>query len=628
MRRCPRTWIAPLLLALPLLAAGCGGSPEPAPDPASKRELPAGEVVGFVGDYGSHVWLGIPFAQPPVGDLRWRAPRPAAPWSGTREALAPGAPCTQLASRFGGVADAPEGTLVGSEDCLTLNVWAPRLAPAELPRGDARLPVLVWIHGGGNRIGHAGFIDGGNLAASRDVIVVAVQYRLGPLGWLRHASLRGPGTTELDRSGNYGTLDLVRALEWVHQNVGAFGGDPGNVTIFGESAGGRNVLSLLLSPVAKGLFQRAIVQSGGLESASPAEAENFVDAAVPGETYSSNEVIAKLLVAEGRAADRAAARSLLGTMPDARVAAWLRGKSAAEILGVYAGHRTEGLAHLPILFRDGAVMPEGDLRERFAERGGYNAVPIILGTNRDEDKLFMAFDPEWSDVWLGVVPRPHDLDRFELSAEYRSRAWKATGADELAARMRRTQGPSVWVYRFDWDEEPRIPLLVDLSRVLGASHGFELPFVFGHWDLGPQSGLLFAFWNAESREALARRMASYWTEFARSGAPGRGREGGLPDWQPWSGDGARFMVFDTEADGGLRMSSEGVSVAGLLRAVEADPRLPTRSDKCGMYWELARYTEALDEAGYAMLAAGRGCEAHDVASRDAARPGDVAAAAD
>jgi para-nitrobenzyl esterase len=607
MRRHPRTWIAPLLLGLSILVAGCGESPGPVPDAASKRDLPAGEVVGFEGRYGSHAWLGLPFAHPPVGDLRWRAPRSAPRWPGTREALAQGSPCTQLASRFGGVADAPEGSVVGSEDCLTLNVWAPRFAAVEVPRGDARLPVMLWIHGGGNRIGHVGFYDGGNLAASRGVIVVAVQYRLGPLGWLRHASLRGPGTTELDRSGNYGTLDLVRALEWVRENVAAFGGDPDNVTIFGESAGGRNVLSLLLSPVAKGLFQRAIVQSGGLESASPAEAENFADADVPGQAYSSNEAILSMLVADGRAPDRETARHELAAMADAEITAWLRGRSAAEILAAYGSHRTEGLADLPILFRDGVTMPEGDLHERFARAEAYNAVPTILGTTRDEDKLFMAFDPEWSDVWLGMVPRPRDLDRFDLVAEYRSKAWKATGADELAARMRGAQGPSVWVYRFDWDEEPRIPLLIDLARVLGAFHSLEIPFVFGHWDLGPQSGLLF-LGNAEGREALGRQMASYWTEFARVGAPGRGREGSLPEWEPWDGDGGRFLVFDTEAGGGLRLSSEGVSVAGLLRAIDEDPRLPTAGEKCDIYSELLHNSEAITEAEYATLAAAKGCD--------------------
>ena len=140
------------------------------------------------------------------------------------------------------------GEPMGSEDCLYLNVYAPQFAQTAVPAGEARLPVMVWIHGGGNTIGEAGFYDGGNLAVTHRVIVVTTNYRLGPFGWFRHAALNGEGTSDLDHSGNFGTLDLIRALQWVQENISAFGGDPGNVTIFGESAGGTNVFTLLLSP--------------------------------------------------------------------------------------------------------------------------------------------------------------------------------------------------------------------------------------------------------------------------------------------------------------------------------------------------------------------------------------------
>src|SRR5262249_32407659 len=157
---------------------------------------------------------------------RWRAPQPAEPWTETLEALDFGSPCVQYGSGFGGVPGARPNEPAGNEDCLYLNVYAPRFGESEVPAGSARLPVVLSVHGGGNTVGEAGFYNGGNLAASERVIVVTVNYRLGPFGWFRNAALRGEGTSEADRSGNFGTLDLVRALEWVQENVAAFGGDP------------------------------------------------------------------------------------------------------------------------------------------------------------------------------------------------------------------------------------------------------------------------------------------------------------------------------------------------------------------------------------------------------------------
>ena len=179
------------------------------------------------------------------------------------------------------------GAPAGAEDCLYLNVYAPRSATP----GTGRLPVMVWIHGGGNVVGHAGFFDGGNLAAREDVVVVTINYRLGPFGWFRHPALRDAGASELDRSGNFGTLDQVRALEWVRDNAAAFGGDPGNVTVFGESAGGTNVFALLLAPPARGLFHRAIVESGNLSFGAPATAEGFVDDPQPSHPNASGEAL-------------------------------------------------------------------------------------------------------------------------------------------------------------------------------------------------------------------------------------------------------------------------------------------------------------------------------------------------
>src|SRR5262245_22390563 len=611
------------LLLVALAGAGCSRAPElPAPDPASLRHPPAGDVVGFVSPYGSHAWRGIPYAEPPVGDLRWRAPLPAAPWGDTREALAPASVCPQLASRFGGDTSAPAGSPVGAEDCLALDVWAPRSTPEAVPSGDARLPVMVWIHGGGNVVGGARFYDGGNLAAREQVVVVALNYRLGPLGWLSHEAFRGEGTTPADRSGNYGTLDLVRALEWVRANVSAFGGDPDDVTIFGESAGARNVLSLLVAAPAKGLFQRAIVQSGGTETTPPAEAENLADAADPGERNSSGEVLLRLLVTRGRAPSRDAAKAVAGSMSPAEIASFLRGATAAELMAAYVTEEDEGLIEVPQLFRDGAVLPREPMPARLAS-GDFHRVPVVLGTNRDENKLFLAFDPELATWWLGLLPRLHDADRYQVLAEHMSRWWKATAADGPASAMVASGAPGVFVYRFDWDEEPKLFLIADLAQLIGAAHGFEIPFVFGHWDLGPMSRRLFTAGNAEGRERLPGEMMSYWAQFARAGAPGRGASGELPEWTAWTqAPGApRTMVFDTPTDGGVRMAPDAVSEEEVIAAIGADPRLASQRDRCAVYWRLARWGRAFDEARYASV----GCASYPIAGypwRDAA---DVAA---
>jgi para-nitrobenzyl esterase len=590
-----------IVFALVIMAAtlpGCGrgdARPTAVADPSSRRVTRTGEVVGFVGRYGSHVWLGLPYAKPPVGEARWRAPQPPDAWSGSREALHAGSACMQYGARMTGVEGAKPGEPAGSEDCLYLNVYAPRFAESEVPTADRRLPVMLWIHGGGNTIGEAAFYDGGNLAATHGVVLVAINYRLGPFGWFRHAALRGDGTTDLDRSGNYGTLDLVRALEWVRDNAAAFGGDPNNVTIFGESAGGRNVYSLMMSPLARGLFHRAIVQSGGLRSSAPEDAEGVTD----GARNTSDEMILRLLIADGKAADREAAKQALATMTPATLASYLRGKSSREVLTSNPMAST-GLVDMPMLFRDGTVLPAAEPMEVFA-KGDYNRVPVMVGTNRDESKLFMFADPNRVKRILWLLPRLRDEESYKLSAEYQTKMWKASSADMPAQAMRRAQGPNVFVYRFDWDEEPSF-LGADLSTMLGAAHVFEVPFVFGHFDLGREANQMYTSENEPGRKTLSAEMMSYWAEFAYRGAPGRGRKGDLPEWTAWDDSSAaapKFVVFDTPAGGGIRMSSESLTTDAILASVDEDPRLSTQRDKCAMYRELADAGRGFNREGYA-----------------------------
>jgi para-nitrobenzyl esterase len=583
----------------------------PSADPATLRRLPAGEVIGRAGRYGGHAWLGLPYAEPPQGELRWRAPQPLLPWTGTREALAFGASCPQPASPVGGDDSAPAGTLVGSEDCLYLNVYAPAFAPAEVPTGAERLPVMVWIHGGGNTIGAARNYDGSRLAATHDRIVVMINYRLGALGWLRHASLR-EGREPAEASGNFGTLDQIHALGWVRDNIGAFGGDPGNVTIFGESAGGQNVLALLVSPLAGGLFHRAISQSGGTWASTPAEAEHLSDDAEPGHAQSSGELLLALLQADGQVAGRASAQAALAAMPPAEVATYLRGQPIERLFAAYppGDERYDP----PRVFRDGAVLPAEPLHQAIGRPGAYHPVPALLGSNRDEQKLFAFVDPSQVRRWFGLIPRVKDPVAYQRDAAYRSRVWKITGVDDLAHRLAGAQPGRVFAYRFDWDEEPSV-LGADLAELIGAAHGLEIAFVFGHWDLGSAGRILFDAENSPGREALSAQMMSYWAAFAATGDPGQGRDGSLPRWSAWRNEGAKYAVLDTPAGGGVRMAAESERLEDIARAILADPSYEDEAARCRALARLDEWTrERAEPASFASAGGARCADAPVVPS--------------
>jgi para-nitrobenzyl esterase len=595
------------LLAGLATALACGGEPPPEPilpDGATQRTTAQGAIVGAIGSHGSHTWRGLPYAEPPTGDLRWRAPRPPRAFAGTREALENGSPCVQFASGLGG-GDEEAGTATGSEDCLFLNVFAPAFQPEAVPTGDARLPVMLWIHGGGNTVGSSDFYDGGHLATRHDVVVVAVNYRLGTFGWFSHPAFRGPGTSPEDASGNYGTLDLIRALEWVRENAAAFGGDPGNVTIFGESAGGTDVVTLLVSPLARGLFHRAIVQSGSANSSSVAEAENYANDAEPGHVASSREVLLTLLEADG-AEDRSAARAQLEAMSDTEVATYLRGKPAESVLGAYSGGGMGGMYWMPEIVRDGYVLPSEEFPTVFARPGGAAPVPGVLGTNRDENKLFMLFGSDDIRRAFGIPLWAKDQEAYDLVAEYHAKMWKAEGADELAQALRSAGHPDVYAYRFDWDEEPQV-LTLDLSKLLGAAHALEIPFVFGLFDFGRGNRFLWDEDRVEARDALSGAMMSYWTAFAYEGRPGRGRDGTLLEWTRWengSPDASKFIVLDTPEGGGLRMSSESVTSGALIGEITTDERFPDDEKRCALYAEFVQFGSRLTAADYASVGDG------------------------
>ena len=555
-------------------------------DASSRRTTSLGDVVGAAAPFETHSWLGIPFAAPPTGTLRWRAPRAPHAWDGTREALADTPACIQFDPR-------ETGDVMGSENCLYLNVFAPRFLPDEIPSEDAALPVLFWIHGGGNTVGAPSQYDPTRLVNAHQVIVVTTAYRLGTLGWFRHASLTEPEDSAEDQSGNFGILDQQVALRWVKQNIQTFGGDSTNVTIFGESAGGRDIAALLASPLSNDLFQRAIVQSGAGRTLTPAESEHAIDAPDPGVEGSSTEILLKLLQQDGSAEDRAGARAQVASWDSEHIARYFRNKTPSELLSAVP-RMPMGMYKSPQMFRDGSVLPETDLYTVFAE-GRTQPVPAIFGTNRDEDKLFMLGKKSYTWKLFGM-PRVRDAARYERDAAYRSQLWKARGADELASAMQRG-GRRVYVYRFDWDELAS-PAGIDFPRLLGAAHALELPFVFGNFDnffLG--DGALYDEDNALSRAALSQAMMSYWVQFARTGDPARGLRGELPEWRGWRAKDAapEFLVLDSQADGGIRMERGRISAREIIAAVREDDTFKA-GERCFVLDEMAKPGDLFDRS--------------------------------
>ncbi len=545
MRRLSLSLLLALLLAvLPLVGAvGCGVN-ETGPAALSSWTGDAavgtlyGPVTGFEDTADTWVWKAIPYAEPPVGPLRWKAPIDPAPWSDSRDETEYCSECPQY--DIG-------NDIVGSEDCLYLNIWRPRSE-------ETGLPVYFWIHGGGNSGGSASSdtYNGARIAGTSDMVVVTVNYRLGPLGWFTSPALRsGEPGHEMDDSGNYGTLDLIKALEWVRDNVEAFGGDPDNVTIAGESAGAINVFSLVISPPAEGLFHRAIAQSGIPITNPLSDGEE-----------SARDLALKLLVNDGTAGDEADATARLDSMSAAKLQSYLRSKTPDELLAGYES-ALFGMIAFPFIFEDGTVIPETGFET--LEQGTYpSKVPMVIGSNKDETKLFLFLDP----AFVGKD------ELYQRVTAYTSDLWKAVGVDEVARALRSNEDqPDVYVYQFLWGAagEAGESVLPDpWGARLGACHGLDIPFFFGSDDSFESLGsVLFTEQNRPGKEALSAAMMAYAASFARTGDPNP-TEGGLVEWEPWSNaaGGPKCILLDAGLEAAsISMSGEELTEASVKATV-------------------------------------------------------------
>jgi len=482
-----RSKLAALVAATTLFGGAAQVKAQVTGDPLT---VDGGQVSGrWRANAGVRAYLGVPFAAPPVGELRWRPPQPVAPWQGARAAHAYAAQCMQPPRPRDSVYFEYFGQQATSEDCLYLNVWAPAEAP---PQGRG-WPVMMWIYGGAFQVGSAAnpVFDGTELAR-RGVVVVAANYRVGVFGFLAHPELTAESPQRA--SGNYGLLDQAAALRWVRRNAVAFGGDPGNVTVFGQSAGAHSVNHLLASPLARGLFHRAAAQSYGFGPRMSALAEGEREGAE----------FARRLGAPGIAA--------------------LRARPAQELLETRA-------AMWPIV--DGWMLPEATPAV-FAQ-GRQAPVPLLLGWNADEGTTFPHATTVASHEQMVRRRYGDAADRVLEAYPARddagaNRASKALFGDATfawttwtAARLHARAGHATFLYHFR-HPQPLFPgqsyAEIDSPDGLGTFHSSEYPYVFG------TLATLTRAWTGADR-ALSERMGGTWAAFAATGSP---NGPGLPEW--------------------------------------------------------------------------------------------------
>jgi para-nitrobenzyl esterase len=492
-----------LALCIMLLTPFAVASASSAPRVKTRSGVVEGKVDGAV-----HIFLGIPYAAPPVGNLRWKAPVPVAKWSYVRKATEFGSHCLQ-GNIYGDMTFRDPG---GSEDCLTLNIWVP---------AGKNLPVMVWIYGGGFVAGSTSEArqDGIHLA-QQGVIVVSMNYRLGVFGFLVHPELAKESGH--NSAGNYGLLDQLEALKWVHENIASFGGDPGNVTIFGESAGSFSVSTQMASPLAKGLFQRAIGESGGAFSRSGLSFDPMSARA---------DKDAKLV------------RDKLGVSSLAD----LRAVSAEKLLDTFGKPGPDAFDFGPDV--DGYFLPES-VPAIFAA-GRQNDVPLLAGWNHDEGSFEVTFAPQKptaesfkadaqkdfgdkADQFLKLYPTDTPERVRRSAVDYAGDRFIAVSTWEWIEAQSKSGKQPVYRYRFDMTPSPKDP---NAPR-LGAYHSAEIEYVFGQLDSKTD-----VTWTPADRQ-VSQEMQKYWSNFAKSGNP---NGAGLPRWPPYTTpDGWPVMILGRE----------------------------------------------------------------------------------
>jgi para-nitrobenzyl esterase len=467
------------------------------------------------------VFRGVPYAAPPLGALRWAPPAPPSAWTGTRDATKDGPAPPQLPSRLERVMGRVDFANGQGEDCLTLTIAAP------WPAAGAKRPVMVFFHGGAwmSGAGSLALYGGAELARFGDVVVIGVNYRLGALGYLHVPEMPSAGS-----GANYGLLDHVAALGWVRDNIAAFGGDPANVTIFGQSAGGGSIATLMEMPDAVKLFRRAILQSAAVMPHVKPEAARRV----------TDEVLNALGLDRARIA---ALREVpVAKLLDAQRAAMMATGKPTDPTPVYR------------MVHDGKVLatdpPAG------VAAGRAKGIDVMIGTTRDEVHAFFINNDALAKIdraGMAKALAPTAGARAEAVVEAYAKRLPGAAAPALFAALQtdamfrlpslrfaeaQSRHARAYVYRFDWQPTAEAPY--------GAAHCIELPFVFGNfadWDAAPVPPTMLKGGDRTAMTRLSHQMMGAWTAFAKSGDP---NHAGLPKWEPWSRANRRSLLFDAE----------------------------------------------------------------------------------
>ena len=521
----------------------------------------SGVSSGYVNS-GVLNWDDIPYAKPPVGSLRWKAPRQI---TNSERVLLPKDDnfCVQRPSGMGG--SEGEGYFSGTEDCLYLDIKAPKNL------SDKQLPVMFWIHGGGNTSGLKDLYDFSKMVKRHDVIVVSINYRLGPFGWFTHPAIQDL-QNGLDKTSNFGTLDIIEALKWVQSNISLFGGDPSNVTIFGESAGGHNVFSLLASKEAKGLFHKAISQSGYTTTIQS-------DLAFKQDSYSSTSNYASFNIVD-RVLQKNAIKINQSSLDKKELRKILLDLSAKDFFSHYA--KRPSYEDIPLMTADGIVIPVMGLRKALASKEHLNIVPTIAGSNRDEVKLWLGSAEYFVDLKFSPIGKLLGIPKvslkdeaaFEIFNHYRSSAWKLRGVDGPLRGMKEAGNEILFAYRFDWDDHRRF-VVGDFKKLIGAAHATEIPLLTGNNKLVGDYGFLI-YPRGPSKRFTSKNMMKFWANFAREGTPGKSTNS--IKWNAYNDpDKSNFIILDNRAN--LKMSSDTASFESLVSDLHKETDV-TDLEKC------------------------------------------------
>jgi para-nitrobenzyl esterase len=524
----------------------------------------SGQVIGYISNKVIN-YDDIPYAEPPVGNLRWKAPRKKLKSKSIIKSKVNNF-CIQEPSSMGGAPG--EGILVGNEDCLYLDIKTPRKTSED------SLPVMFWIHGGGNTSGLKDLYDYSKMVNRHDVIVVTINYRLGAFGWFTHPSIQD-NQSGIDKTSNFGTLDIIEALKWVNKNITYFGGDPDNVTIFGESAGGHNVLSLLVSPQAKGLFHKAISQSGYTTSISTDHAHK-IDETSPLFDHTSSEVVRRLFPNYKKLSSKDIHAKLLSL-------------TSEEFFKEYSDKSN---LEVPLLTSDGIVIPQEGLEKALSNPLFVSDIPFIAGSNRDEVKLwigsakyFVNLDYSFIGSILGI-PRItlKDEDAFEAFNYYRSEAWKIRGVIEPISSLNKAGFANTYAYKFDWDDHRRF-IIADFKKLIGASHGTEISLITGNNKLVEGYGFLI-YPNGPSKRFLSKNMMLFWSNFAKNSKPGLSTNG--VNWELYnhSQGNKKFIILDNKKN--MEVVNLNTSYKQLVQELNIDNRV-TELERCVILYQIGTY---------------------------------------